>query len=462
MVVRKRSAFLALLPFSTALLSAFAGEITGPAGSGVALAQPAPPQPTTPPDDSVLGTVEVNGSASGLPPLPKLGVLPLVTSSNMDSVVQLVVRHDFELSGQFDVLSESDTPAGSYLRDSPVDLRAWKEKKAEVVLRVLATSAGPKSELLGEAYLIPHRLDAKAEAEAPKPVFSTKIQTTERDSRAAMHRLVDQLLGALTGRPGGFASQMTYAARVGKWQQVKVIDSDGFNLHPVGPSNQTIISPVFGPGHELFYAISRDFTAFRLAYGADATPVPMNVPGSIMGLAFSSDRQKLALTVMSGGESTIYTGTKFDLKPTPTAPFANHPVFGPLGKMAYIAGSPVQRVYVDGRAISPPGFTASAPVFCDTPQGLLVVYGVGVAAGADIISMDSSGGAIRRLTQHQGANTFPACSPDGRLIAFFSNAKTGKGPGLYVMPIQRPWLAKKISNEVGDSLHWDPLPPPPH
>jgi hypothetical protein len=27
------------------------------------------------------------------------------------------------------------------------------------------------------------------------------------------------------------------------------------------------------------------------------------------------------------------------------------------------------------------------------------------------------------------------------------------------MPIQRPWLAKKISSEVGEALRWEPLPP---
>ena len=116
---------------------------------------------------------------------------------------------------------------------------------------------------------------------------------------------------------------------------------------------------------------------------------------------------------------------------------------------------------------SPPGFMASAPVFCDTPQGLLVVYTVGVGAGADIIAMDTGGGGLRRLTQHEGANTYAACSSDGRLVAFFSTGKRKRsqgsdarddaGAGMYIMPIQRPWLAKKISGELGESLRWEKL-----
>jgi TolB protein len=198
-----------------------------------------------------------------------------------------------------------------------------------------------------------------------------------------------------------------------------------------------------------------------LVYGPQATPVPISIPGSIMGLAFSADRSRMALTVMDGGRSQMWMGDRGRLQPMASAPFANHPVFGPLGKVAYVAGTPVQRIYVDSKPISPPGFMASAPVFCDTPQGLLVVYTVGVGAGADIISTDTGGGSIRRLTQHEGANTYAACSPDGRLIAFFSTGKRGQGAGLFIMPIQRPWLAKRISNEVGESLRWEALPPVP-
>jgi TolB protein len=238
---------------------------------------------------------------------------------------------------------------------------------------------------------------------------------------------------------------------------------------PSGRPTRPLSRPRSGPA---VYALSSDYSPFRLVFGAKATPVPLKVPGSIMGLAFSADRGRMALTVMDEGVSQLWIGDSGRLQPIATPPFANHPVFGPMGKIAYVAGSPVQRVYVDGKAISPPGFMASAPVFCDTPQGLLVVYTVGVGAGADIIATDTGGGSLKRLTQHEGANTYAACSPDGRLVAFFStgkkaassrapasaSAQDSAGGGLFIMPILRPWLAKKISSEVGESLRWEPLP----
>jgi len=414
------------------------------------------------PDESVLGTVEVNGSAGGLLPLPKMAIVPLLTTGQGDSLVNLVVRHDMELSGQFEVLDESAAPPGPFTHATPLDLAGFRAKGAEYVVRVFSQPAAgdsSKTELVGEAYVTP-KAPPPAGSPTPdaKPAFRTVVPTPTTEIRAASHRLVDQLLGALTGRPGGFASEMAYAERVGRWRRIFAIDADGFDLRGVGPTNATASSPAFGPGGNIFYALSTDYSPFHVVFGPEATPVPMSIPGSVMGLAFSADRTQMALTVMDGGQSRLWIGDKGNLNPAPSPPFANHPVFGPLNKVALVGGSPVQRIYVDGKPISPAGFMASAPVFCDTPQGLLVVYTVGVGSGADIIATDTAGGSLRRLTQHEGANTYPACSPDGRLISFFSTGKKGHGAGLFVMPIQRPWLAKKVSSEVGEALRWESLP----
>jgi TolB protein len=453
----------------------------GPSSIAAADTPPASASGGSEPDESILGTVEVNGSASGLPPLPKMGVVPVVPTGTADTIVHLVVVNDMDLSGQFEVIDENASPSGPFTHTTPLDLAAWRDTGAEYVVRVFAQPAAndsAKTELVGEAYLTPTPAQAAAQrargtpAPDPKPAFRALVPTATMEVRTASHRLVDQLLGALTGRPGGFASEMTYAEKVGRWRRIFAIDSDGFDLRAVGPSDATALSPAFGPGGQIYYALSSDFSPFRLAFGPNATPVPLSVPGSIMGLAFSSDRSKMALTVMNEGQSQVWVGEREKLQPMATAPFANHPVFGPLGKIAFVAGTPVQRVYIDGKPVSPSGFMASAPVFCDTPQGLLLIYTVGVGPGTDIIATDTAGGGIRRLTQHEGANTYAACSPDGRLVAFFSTGKrkasqapaTGgrdeSGAGLFIMPIQRPWLAKKISSEVGESLRWEALPKP--
>jgi TolB protein len=413
--------------------------------------QPSQPAPT--PDESVLGTLDVNGSAQAVP-LPKLAVMPIVTTGDADTTLQLVVKKDLDLSGQYEVVDDSVAPSGLYLHDTAVDTAAWRSKGLAVLVRVLANKLpGGKIELLGSAYLL--------QRGGQDPVFQHRIETTAASVRTSSHRMTDALLGALTGRPGGFASHLVYSGRVASNRQVFGIDADGFNLHTESPDLDTSIAPAFGPKGEVYYAWSREMSPFQLARGKSPKVVPLSVPGSIFGLAFSPDHGKLAVSVAYEGATKIYVGNAdgTGLSSVSTVPLANHPVFGPSGKMAYVGGGPAgQRVYVDGKPISPAGFNASAPVFCDTPNGLVVVFTVGVGAGADLVSTDTKGGSITRITQNQGANSYPACSPDGRLLAFFSTRKSDKGPGLYVVPINAVWRAKRISTELGESLRWEALP----
>lgn len=419
-------------------------------------AQPseAPQMDPSQPDDSVLGTVDVTGAA-GSHALPKLGVVPVISQSDADTTLQLVVRGDLDRSGQFEVLSDDDVPSGIYLHDTPIDLRAWREQGIDTVVKVVAKQKeGGKIELIATVWL--------ASTGRTEPVFEQRWETDRSKLRASAHRVSDALLAALTGRPGGFASRMIYSARVGKHAQVFTIDADGFDLRPRSPAGHTSIVPSYGPGEDVYYAISRDYGPFQLAKGRDAAVIPLAIPGSVLGLAFSPDRSKLAVSIASHGTSRIYVGNPdgTGLAPASDQVLANHPVFGPGGRLAYVAGGTAgQRVYVDGKAISPAGFNASAPTFCDTPNGLMVVFTVGVGGGrTDIVATNVRGGNLTRLTQNQGSNSYPACSPDGRLLAYFSTRQSDQGPGLYVVPLAKPWRARKISSELGESLRWDPLP----
>jgi TolB protein len=424
-----------------------------PSASLAAAGSPAPGTPGAPPDESVLGTLDVNGGATAAP-LPKLAVMPVVTTNDADTTLQLVVKKDLDLSGQFDVVDDSAAPPGLYLHDTPVDVTTWRGRGIEVLVRVIANKlSSGKIELLGGAYFI---------GRGSAPVFETRIETAAPGVRTASHRMTDALLGALTGRPGGFASHMAYSARVARNRQIFGIDADGFNLHTLSVDGETAIAPAFGPGGEIYYASSRDMSPFRLVRGRGAKPLPIGVAGSIFGVAFSADHGQMALSIAADGTSRIYVGHAdgSGLSAISTASLANHPVFGPGGKLAYVAGGTSgQRVFVDGKPISPAGFNASAPTFCETPDGLIVVFTVGIGSGADLVSTDTRGGGIKRITQNQGANSYPACSPDGRLLAFFSTRKSDSGPGLYIVPLSALYRVRRISSETGDSLRWEALPP---
>ncbi len=193
------------LPGLCVLAAAGAWFVTGSSATAGPSPTPAPAASTAAePSEDLLGTVEVNGSAEGLPPLPKMAIVPIVTTGTADSLVNLVVRRDMELSGQFEVLDPSRAPSGPFTHTTALELGSWRAQGAEYVLRVYAEPAPNNSirtQLVGEAYLTPapaqgaaHAVRAATSPEVPattpKPAFRGLVTTDTIEIRAASHRLV--------------------------------------------------------------------------------------------------------------------------------------------------------------------------------------------------------------------------------------------------------------------------------
>lgn len=399
-----------------------------PVGLLTLVAVDASAQPKPPPSDTELGTVEVTGSAAA--PLPKLAVVP------DDPEASAILKKDLDRLGTWDVVD--DIPPSD-----PFDLKPYKGKGIAFVVR--AHKDG--SDLAGEAWLV---------GKGDDPIVKHAVPLG-KDTRKAAHALGDKLVSALTGRAGPFDSRLAFTLRTAKGRQVFSSDIDGMGKIAYGNADDTALSPTFGPNGDVWFTVSKSFDPFELVHGTAATELPLGKPGSVLAVSFSPDRTKMAVSIMKDEASKLYRGNAdgTDLQPVESTALPNRPVLGPLGKMAWVAsGGGTQRVYVDGHAVSPAGFHASAPTFCDSPQGLVVVFTVGVGSGADLVAVDTSGGNLRRLTQGHGSNAYPACSPDGRLVAFFSTGPNGKSPGLYVLPIANPTRIRRLSDDHGDSLAW--------
>ena len=97
-----------------------------------------------------------------------------------------------------------------------------------------------------------------------EPVYQKTIVVPKGDARITAHRITDALLGALTGRPGSFASELTFS---GKWAQNRRIfrmDADGNSLLALTDPMDTAIAPNFGaPGH-ILYSVSHEYAPFTV------------------------------------------------------------------------------------------------------------------------------------------------------------------------------------------------------
>ncbi|EYF04515.1 PD40 domain-containing protein [Chondromyces apiculatus] len=445
-----------LVRWCTALVASACAVLAAAAPSSFAQGTPQGTPPASaggdkPPNpDELLGHITVVAGATR--PLPKVGILPSLASDMEDVTLRSVVRRDLDLCGEFEVLDDDKAPDGLYLSDSPVDVKAWSQKGVEAVVKLTGKKlSADKAELRAQAYLVRY---------GDKAVFDRRFQVPLADLRSESHRLADLVIGALTGQNGGFASHMTFASGSGSLRRVFTIDADGHDAKAMSPPDRVAIAPAFGKGDALFYAGSGRGEEYRVYTASGQGPMPLSVKGSVYGLAFSKDRAQVAASIGVGSTIQVFTGPDFgSLKPASPIGMALHPAFTPSGKLAFAGeGKYSQRIFVDGKPISPDGLFASAPTFCNHPDGIKAIFAVGVGKQTDLVASGETGGGLARLTQSQGSNGYPACSPDGRLVAFFSTRKSGEGPGLYVMRVDglRP---KRISNLTGDSLRWDPLPP---
>jgi TolB protein len=420
--------------------------------SSTALGDPQPPAP----DEAALGEILVTGSQAA-EKLPRIAILPSLSPEYEDVIVRGVVRRDFELTGLFDVISDDKAPAGMYGFEDAVDVDAWRKLGAEAIVKVAArkaTTGTDQIQVFGLAYLM---------SSGKKPVFEKSLVVKKTDARVTAHRITDALLGALTGRPGGFASELTFSGRWGKNRRIFRMDADGNGLLPFTDAKDTAIAPAFGPGNEILYLVSHDYSPFTLAAYNNKKNEAVGVPfkTSLYGVAMSRDGSKLALAVADSGKSAIFVGHAdgSNMKSVSTTELATRPVFSPTGQLSWIGGAGkqgTQRVYLEGKPVSPPGFTAGGQTFCDTEDGVRLVYSVAVGGGKqDLVMGDDKGRVIGRLTQGQGSNTHPACSPDGRLLAFFSTR--GTTPGIYVMSL-KSFRTQSISTQTGEGLSWAALP----
>jgi TolB protein len=424
---------------------------------GGAMAFPAPtqaqappgPQPSAPaanPQDP-LGNLVVTPGASR--PLPKIGVARSLSSDLADVIVHGVVERDLDLSGEVEIVPDNTSPLDT--SDTGVDLEAWAKRGVSAVIDLSGTTAGDQVTLGGKLYFVKKGGD---------PVFEQKTTTAAARLRPEAHRLSDQLIGALTGKNGSFYSHMTFTAQSGPLHTAYVIDADGHDVQSVSGVDELAIAAAFGKSETLYWVSSTNDDPYQIRSRNGAVTLP--IKGSVYGLAWSKDRSKVAVSIGTDVGIYAFVGPDFaGINLVSPIPSAIEPAFTPSGKLVFSgAGRYGQRIYVDGKPISPDGIPAVSPTVCDHPDGVKIVFAAGPGARTDLVATGENGGPLVRLTAGQGSNGAPACSPDGRLVAFFSTRTTGDGPGLYVMRVDGQH-ARRISTFVGDSLRWDPLPQPP-
>jgi TolB protein len=406
---------------------------TGTGSAAVAL--PTVGQPT---GGAVTQIVVPGGNRS----LFKIALPSVVGEPSVSNAVVETETRDYTLSSLFQVLDPASFTANLAAEGAGIDPTSWRNVGAEGVVKGSSLPRGAGTHLELRLYVVSRGID---------PVLKREYDVGAGGVRGAVHQFDNEVVKWFTGTAGSFGSRLVFSATTGRGQKgIFSIDSDGQGLGRLPAVSNVALAPAIGPGG-VYYSGGLPDGSYSLFKIGNPNAV-LTHSGLIFGVAFGGS--KMALVISQGGQSDIFVGNADGsaLQKVTQGGLNTHPAFGPGGELAYVSnmgGNP--QIYVAGKRVSWRGTYNMAPAWCNDPEGTKILF-MGRDGGTwDIFSSDSGGAAasMKRLTQDQGSNTYPACSPDGRSVAFFST----RG-GLYLSNNQG-MNQQKIAGVTGESLRWE-------
>jgi len=419
-----------------ALAGAFPAIAQQPAASSAPL-----PTATGPTGGSVTSITVPSGTRA----LFKIACAPILGDTETSKTVVTTETRDFTLSSLFQVLDPASFTANLAAEGMGIDPTSWRNVGAEGVIKGQASMRGAQMHLDLRLFVVSRGSDA---------VLSKSYDVAPGSVRSAVHQFDNEVVKWFTGSLGSFGTRLVFSATVGRGQKgIFTVDSDGQGLGRLQAATNVALAPAIGPGGSVYYAGGMADGSYGLFRVGSPAPV-MRAAGLVFGVAFGGG--KMALIVSNNGQSDVYVGAPdgSGLTKVTNGGLNTHPAFGPNGQLAYVSnqgGNP--QIYVDGKRVSWRGTYNMAPVWCNDPEGTKILFMGRDGATWDIFSVDPSGsaGSMKRLTQDQGSNTYPACSPAGRVVAFFS---TRNGGGIYTSN-PNGMNQQKIASTTGESLRWE-------
>jgi TolB protein len=395
------------------------------------------PVATAPPAGSVTQIVVSGGTRS----LFKIAIPDWGGDANESKQGVETAGRDFMLSSLFQVLDPKSFTANLAAEGNTIDPTSWRNVSADGVIKGFTAARGATTHVELRLFVV-----SRGSAE----VLKREYDVPAGNVRTAVHQFVNEVIKWFTGTSGSFGTRLVFSATTGRGQKgVFSVENDGQGLARLNAASNVALAPAIGPGGNVYYAGGQPDGSYALFRIGNPAAV-IKQAGLVFGVAFSGS--KMALVVSQNGQSDIWVGGAdgSNLSKATSGGLNTHPSFGPGGQLAYVSnagGNP--QIYVDGKKVSSAGTYNMAPVWCNDPEGTKILFMGRDGATWDVFSLSPDGSNMKRLTQNQGSNTYPACSPDGRMVAFFST----RG-GLYTANVAG-LNQQRVNTVQGESLRWE-------
>jgi|TARA_B110000285_G_scaffold182211_1_gene205881 TolB protein len=385
--------------------------------------------------------IEVDITRGNLDPLP-IAVSPLyvdIESENYQDInvkelgdlISSVIEKNFKSTGLFNPLNKDafvQKPDIAHLKPRFEDWRL-------ITAQALVTG---KILIKDNKLKVEFRLWDLA---ATQEMVALAFTTTPSNWRRVAHIISDKVYERLTGETGYFDTRIIYVSETGpKTQRVKklaIMDQDGENTKYLTLGNELVLTPRFNPTNQLVTYMSyfRNLPrVYLLDIETGIQEVVGNFPGMTFAPRFSPDGKKIIMSFAEDGNSDIYTmnlESRLVERITEDSSIDTSPSFSPDGKFICFNSdrSGLQQIYTmksDGTGAKRISFGSGiygTPVW--SPRGDLIAF-TKMRAGKFYIGVMRSDGTGERLLTENYYQEAPSWSPNGRLLVFYRETKSGK------------------------------------
>jgi len=275
---------------------------------------------------------------------------------------------------------------------------------------------------------------------AGREILALAFTTVPNNWRRVGHIITDKVYQRLTGEEGYFDTRIIYVAEEGpKTKRIKklaIMDQDGANTKYLTLGNELVLTPRFSPTNQMVTYLSY-FRNLPRVYLLDIETGVQEVVGQFPGMTFaprfSPDGKKIIMSFAKDGNSDIFTmnlDNREVEKITDHPSIDTSPSYSPDGKFITFNSdrSGRQQIYMmrsDGSNVKRISFgngIYGTPVW--SPRGDLIAF-TKLHRGKFYIGVMRTDGKGERLLTENFYQEAPSWSPNGRVIIFYRETKSG-------------------------------------
>jgi TolB protein len=380
------------------------------------------------------GYIEINAPGNRQLKLAIDPPRPLATTPTPDpaKVVSDVLAFDMNMAAVVTAASGSQVLGTKNISMANTDFAPWTNAGFDLLVK-------SEYSLMNDQLTIEFRL---YDVINRKMITAKRYLGRVRDVRRFSHLFSDEILRALTGEAGAFATRIAYVSTQTGNKEIFIMDWDGNSPLPLTKNGSINLNPDFSPdGREIiFTSYKRSNPDLYRRSLSSPTEVPLsNRKGLNITGKWSPNGSKIALALSKDGDAEIYIMDKDGSRPTrvtQNSALDLYPAWSPDGtQIAFVSdrmgkpqifvmnadGSNVKRVTTAGSYNVNPRWS---------PKGDKIAYSRMASGGFNIFTIAPDGTSDTQLTS-DGSNENPAWSADSRFICFSS--KRSSGNGVYVM-----------------------------